>query len=285
MFSIPGFSMFRNFYGQWSFTFSFYYALLFGISFAIILQSLKKSQYMLLSVLFIIFITISARQFISGELVNQELWKSNGKKNFVKIDTSIISALKAVRNLPVDGKLLTLPLTDPGYEMFQGANGGVYQGPSLISYLAGKKDFSGIQEIDPYSGIFLTLAKKNKFDDLLKITSLLNIKYIFYNADPGIYDDFPEFPYDRTKLYLPKQQSEYKNFVDGFQAKRIGKFGKYYSILSIDNTHYLPHIFAASEDIFTNDPVLYATFIKTTDPRVVILTIPQKIQISKITIF
>src|SRR5258708_6983837 len=63
LFYIPGFSMFRNFIGQWLFIFEFMYALLFGQAVSLILKERSVSFIKIFTIISVLMITISAWKF------------------------------------------------------------------------------------------------------------------------------------------------------------------------------------------------------------------------------
>ena len=259
LFILPGFSMFRNFYGQWQYVFLFFYALLFGQCLAIILSKLKRYHYSaaILTSLVIIII-ISAWPFIDGSLVNKILWQTKNKKIAIKMDPQYEKALKAMKKLPIDGKILTLPMSDPGYQIISGSNGGSYQGPSTISYLTGKKDFAGFTELGPFSDSFLLDIKQNNYKNLETIFQMLNIKYVFYNSDPLIYDDtFPSFPYDHVKNFLPENQKEYKELIKKLPLEEKLSIENKFHVYEVNNKMYLPHIYAVQKATYISNNFLF----------------------------
>lgn len=263
LFSIPGFSMFRNFYGQWVFSFTFYFVLLFGIALITVLPKLKKKIIYPLILILCLLISINAADFINGEKINKTLWQSNNIKLTIEMDPDYQRTLDEIKKLPIDGKVLTLPLTDPGYQLFAGKNGGVYQGPSSISYLTGKKDYAGIQEIQPLGKLLYNAIQNKKYDEVYKIFGLLNIKYIFYNDDPYIYKNFPEFPYENIKQIFPDNKS-YRNFLLELGVEeKISISNKYY-IYEIPQKQYVPHIYIPEDVIYSNNPLGESLFFDKT---------------------
>lgn len=229
LFIIPGFSMFRNFYGQFAYVFLFFYVLLFAQSFYIFLVTIRSHKFIpsITGVFIIIMLVVNAIPFITGELVNKTLWQSKNVKIFMQPDPVYENAISYLRSLPQDGKVLTLPLSDPGYQIVMGLNNGAYQGPSTISYLTGKKDFSGIAELGQFQEAFLTLVRNKDYEGINNILYILNIKYVFYNSNPSIYEDrFPNFPYTEVRKFLPKTQDEYSEFIKNLKLKEIRRFGK-----------------------------------------------------------
>ncbi len=255
LFFIPGFSMFRNFYGQWQFVYSFYYALLFGLALHLIFLRCKPAfrglVFMLLSALFI----AGAWPFINGELVNPRQTDAEGDIHTVmRMDPRYEDFIRYMRSLKGDGKILTLPFVDAFYQVLHGTNNGVYVGPSTISYLARRNDFSAYAIMDPFPEVFLRLAKEENYVALRRLFSLLNIKYVFHNTDPRIYDEtFPRFPYSYARLFLPKTQKEMEEFVDKLGVTLIYENGPY-KLYALDDSEFLPHFYIPGEVItYEND--------------------------------
>lgn len=247
LFYIPGFSMFRNFYGQWQFVCIFFYSILFGQALYMILSKLNKTYtYSLLFFLTLILI-INAMPLLTSELVRRPLWQSKDVVEVMRMDPDYEKALSFISSLPADAKVLTLPITDPGYQIVAGKNGGAYMGPSTIAYLAGKKDFAGLEEFDKYKDIILNLIKNKEFSELRRLLGIFSIKYIFYNADPKVYEDFPGFPYLYVRKFLPKDQSGYKELVRNLQFKQIKNINNKFFIFELQDDNYLPQIYVAKK--------------------------------------
>src|SRR5258708_7195266 len=105
LFNIPGFSMFRNYYGQWEFLFLFFYTLILGFSFYSVFVSLKNTfRYLLICGLSLLFI-YTAVPFINASLVNKILAQSNDVHIFFAMDPLYEKFLTIVRDLPIDGKI------------------------------------------------------------------------------------------------------------------------------------------------------------------------------------
>src|SRR3989344_5422239 len=275
LFNIPGFSMFRNFYGQWGYVYLFFYTILLGQSLAIVLSKLKRKHSSSLAVFIALLLVITAWPFINGSLVNKTLWQSKDVKVAILMDPQYEEVLSFIRSLPIDGKVLTLPLNDPGYQILAGKDGGAYQGPSTISYLTGRNDFSGYNGLAPFSELFLLWVREKDYQSLQRLFSNLNIKYIFYNSDTYIYDEsFPKFPYNYVKNFLPKNQQSYKKFLEQLPIYKIKDFGEKYHIYSIRDDLYLPHIFVASDTVYSTNPLIpYSTLSVEEDSRSVVLNL------------
>lgn len=240
LFKIPGFGMFRNFSGQWQFVYVFFYAILFGFMAESILTKLK-SRYALIVILTIsLLLIVRDYDFISGQTVNAELPFAKGTKATIVIDDIYDETLSFIKSLPPDGKILSLPLTDFFYQVFHGRNNGAYIGPSSISYLAGKNDFSGYQEFYPFPEVFMRLSREKDYSNILKLLAALNIRYIFYNSDPRIYDSFfPSRPYDYMRTSLPKTQAEYAEYIKNLGGRIIYENGPY-KIFDLETSSFAP---------------------------------------------
>lgn len=262
LFAIPGFSMFRNYYGQWQYVYIFFYSILFGQALFIILNKLslssnklRKTYAYVLTFSLILILVINAGPLIKGDVVNEILWQSNNVKAVLQIDPDYEKVLAFVHSLPADGRVLTLPLSDPGYQIIAGINGGAYMGPSTIAYLAGKKDFAGYDELIDYKDLILKLARDNQLKTLKRILGILNIKYIFYNADPLIYDEFPNYPYQHVRDFLPKDQESYKKLIKNLALKEIKNIKNKFFVFELPDDYYLPQMFVAKKSINFNKPI------------------------------
>lgn len=256
LFRIPGFKMFRNFYGQWVFVFMFFYALLFGQSLMTIINLIKQ-KYSIFLVLSILTILVnSSFPLLSGSITQSINNQSKNVKQSIIMDPIYEKFINYVRDLPIDGKILSFPLTGPGYQLFAGKRGGAYMGPSTFSYLAGKDDFTGYAGLGTYGQEFIEKTRDKDFDAVANMMSLLNIKYLFYNADPYIYDDnFPSYPYDFVRDYMPKTQEGYKNLISDIAVwENVVMKQGFYNLYSINNKNYLPHIYTTSNLLYTSNP-------------------------------
>lgn len=254
LFDLPGFSMFRNFFGQWAFVFIFFYTLLFGQALEILFQRLKLRYISAVSLVVVVILINNAWPFIDGSLVNKIHYQSKNVKITSKTDPVYEKVLNYIHNLNVDGKFISFPLPDPGYQIISGLNGGAYQGPSTISYLTGKNDFTGYDGLDPFNETFLRLVKNNDITGINRLFSILNIKYVFYNSDPKIYDDyFPLYPYTYVRSTMPKDQKAYQVFLAKMPIHKVKDFGSYYHIYQVNN--YLPHFYITDDTIYSNDPL------------------------------
>ncbi|MBI2430650.1 MAG: hypothetical protein HYV39_01395 [Candidatus Levybacteria bacterium] len=261
LFNVPGFSMFRNFFGQWMYTYMFFYSILFGQAFYVVLYALHYSKIKLKKLLTFLFISvpililvINAIPLIKGDIVRKAIWQSGSIEGVLRIGPDYEQALSFVRSLPAEGRVLTLPLTDFGYQVIAGRNGGVYLGPSAISYLAGKKDFSGYNELLGYHDVIPNLIKNGEIGTFKRILGLINVKYVFYDADPIVYDQFPSFPY-RHDRGLPKDQHQYKKFIDSLNLKRIKNINNKFFVYEIPNDYYLPQVSVAKRSLIFNKPI------------------------------
>lgn len=260
-FYVPGFKMFRNFFAQWSMVFVFYYMIAVGLSLPWVLGAVRRSLRFVIVGLMVTSLGLSAYPLLSGKMVNDIHYQTKNVKQNIRMDPVFERVVAAVRSLPVDGKILSLPLVGPGYQLFAGLGGeGVYMGPSLFSYLAARNDFTGFDGMAPYGQIFLNAVLRKQWDMVKRLFSLLNIKYVFYNPDPEIYEEnFPKFPYDFVMKYLPKTQKEYQAFmpnlpIDEQHPMTVDRF----SFFPTESDAYLPHLFTGTNAIYTNYPDLFA---------------------------
>jgi hypothetical protein len=251
MFYIPGFSMFRNYYGQWMFGYVFFYSIIIGLSiYSITIHYLKQKHlmYCLYTVILTVII-VGGWPFISGDVVRTTLVKNLDIeiKAVFKPDPVYFEALDYIRTIPDQGKFITLPINDYFYHIVEGVEGGVYLGTSPISYLTGKNDFPGYQNLKPFSEILQRMTKDKDYEGINRVLGLLNIRYIFYNSNPYIIDNFTDFPYQHAKQYFPANQEEYQKFIGNLRAKKIRSFGSNYHIYTLDDKYFHQLIYASTE--------------------------------------
>lgn len=252
-FRIPGFSIFRNFHAQWSYAFFFFYALLLGQSLAIIANKLNKRLSLLFFTIFGAIIVGFSFPLLNGS-VPIPIYPQNVRFNF-RMDPFIEQVLRYFRSEPVDGRVLMLPLTGPGYQIFQGKDGGVYKGLPTISYLAGKSELGGYETLRPFQYTFLNFMQNNDYEGLKKLFSILNIKWVFYNSDPYIYSDTFSSIYGEVSSYAPKDQNGYKAFIEKLPVTKLNDYGDKYHIYSVNNDTYFPHIFATNNLLYSNSQI------------------------------
>lgn len=259
LFYIPGFTMFRNFYGQWQFVFYFFYTLLFGQTLFIVFSNVRKKLLIVLTTLLTIYLVINSWQFVNGNLVNQLNTQTKDVRVGVVMDPNYEEALQFIRSLPNDGKIILFPFTDCCYQVIHGINNGAYVGRSMIGYLTGKLDFAGYADILPFSDVFWKLSKEKNYEAIQSMFGLLNIQYIFYNSDPLAYDTtFPTYPYspDYVRKYLPNNQKEYKEYISRITGERIFKHGSY-EIYRVAKNYIVPHFSLPDQlVIYKDDPKL-----------------------------
>lgn len=271
LFYLPGFSMFRNFIGQWLFVFSFFYAMLFGQSLAVIFSKFKKPYIPTVVALLMCAVFIfGAWPFILGETVRDFHGLVENQHVPIRMDPKYEQTLEYIRRLPADGKILTFPFTDPYYQLLRGTNGGLYIGPSTISYLTDKRDFSGYAVMTALiSEEFLKMVRNRNYEGLINLLRILNIRYIFHNDDPHIYDtDFAGWPYDHVRESMPKNQEDYKTFIGRIGGTLLYRSGSY-AIYSTAQDSYDPHIYAAANvkpySAFDEDGKLLTAFMGEND--------------------
>ncbi len=245
LFLIPGFSMFRNFYLQWGYIFVFFYALLFGASLALIFQKVRVWLVALTAVCIAALLTIGYWPFLSGQAVDGMHWDSRGVRTAMVMDPRYEQTLAFIKKLPEEGKVLVLPLTDNYMEVLFGLNNAAYVGPSTIPFLTGKKSFAGYQNFwpDPIPEHIMRLAKEKNYDALLQIFSLFNIRYMYHNIDPRIYEEkFPNFPNSYMMTSMPKTQEEYREFMKQFPVQKIYENGPF-QMFELDERVYRPEVY------------------------------------------
>lgn len=255
-FQLPGFSMFRVFFGQWQGAYLFFYTLFVGLSFSTILRKLTVVRRVLLLALCVLLFVTTAWPFITGKLTDTKLWQSKDIRSHVEMDPAYEEALGYIRSLPVDGKILSLPLNDHGYQVLKGKNDAAYVGPSTITYLAARNEFTSNAELGVFGPSLLMAVRTGNYPMVRSILSVLNVKYIFYNDDPYVYlNNFPAFPYIEARNFFPDSQEGYREFIKNLGVKEIQTIAGKYHMYAFEDASYTPHVYVADRVSYWNDAI------------------------------
>lgn len=260
-FRLPGFSMFRVFYGQWQWSYMFFFTIAIGLALAIVFSRITRLVRMALTVGLLVLFGATSWPLITGKLTDTTHWQSKRVKSRVKIDPSYPEVLAYLRSLPIDGKILTFPLNDHGYQVLKGENDAAYEGPSTITYLAARNEFNGIAEFGVFDPAVLSAARERNFAAFREIMTILNIRYIFYNEDPFIYtNNFPGLPYTRVRNYFPDTQEGYKAFIEGLGVKEIKTVAGKYHVYEVEDRGYVPHVYAPKRGVYWGDRIAAGSY-------------------------
>ncbi|MFA6533801.1 MAG: hypothetical protein WCT37_01365 [Patescibacteria group bacterium] len=249
LFYLPGFAMFRSFYGVFPTAFMFFYALIFGVALVYILRGIKKNylKYPLVALILILLI-YSAVPFITGQIANLPMGDTAGIKLSNKFKPAFEDSLKFFRDQAVDSKVLTLPLLHVDYQILAGEHGGAYVGSSPIGSLTGRGAFGGISAFNYPGSNFLTqefvlekLAARD-YNALNRLFSLLNIGLIFNDSDPYIYrDNFSGWPYSREIFDLFPTINDFQKLIDNLGWQQVYQRDNY--AVYYHPSYFLPRIF------------------------------------------
>jgi len=257
---VPGFLMFRHFYGKFAMVYTFFYAFLLYFSLSYVIQYLlviKKEEYIkkLLSTLFILVI-FSGIPLLFGQIVNSGVPGSDvfsGKVPVsMKMDSNFTAYINEISDLEGDSRVVSFPLSMETYQVFQGKGGGVYLGPSVIAVLSGKSDFAGFYSMhnQELTNTFFRLFLQDDPSKILRFLGFMNIEYISYNSDDYIYKHFSYTPFGDFKKLFPTQGSIEKliNILDG---KLVFEKG-FYKLYKLEK-YFLPHIYLPKKILFSNE--------------------------------
>ncbi|MCD4820628.1 MAG: hypothetical protein K8R11_00795 [Methanococcoides sp.] len=246
--NVPGWVMFRNFYGKFPITFGLFYSLTFGMSLYIILQSIshKSIKKILLSSILVI-ILLQAIPFIQGDINSLPPYPEMDLTRNVEIPQYYFDSMDYIKKIESDSKILTLPLTVAQYSIFESADKkGVYIGVSPIKIFSGKDDFSGKMSFDnsyipELPDMVQNAMVSHDYDTLSRLMGILNIDYVMYNKE--ISDSV-------HKRYMWEygtfsNNTEMEMLISGITDEKISSFGPI-SIFNAKDSYFLPHIYAAS---------------------------------------
>lgn len=256
LFQIPGFSMFRAFFEQWSISQAFYTTVIFGISGIIIAHyvSFKRSVYSRITIFFVLFVLVLSFPFLLGNNVRQILWKSSDVPVGIRVPSNFDLAVRSTTPLGSQAKFITFPLTDHGWQMVLDANGHGYMGPSFLSFVAGVQDFTSLGEMGFASKLLSQALRYRDYETVNRMLGLLNIRYIFINNDERVFTLFPTFPYEEIKKIVGHSRADYETLLAGLHAVKQADFGQY-SIYQLPNQYFFPRVFAVSSVTVFDTPL------------------------------
>ncbi len=241
LFSLPGFSIFRSFFTKFALTTAFFYSLLIGYSFFIVLKSLPfKAGRKILIIFFFLLVIFNGWPLVSGKIVNSTLsnYINVGIPN--KFDRQYLDFLDLVKGQSLDGKYLSFPLTYEEYQVVGGESGGAYFGPSVLAILAGKNDFCGLGTFRNFKNQILEALTDGNLDLLSAYFSNFNIRYLFYNQDDFLFSNFPDYPFQEWRPIFPQPEEE-KQLIKNLGFRPLAEKGDYQLLIKEDN--WLPHFF------------------------------------------
>lgn len=261
IFLLPGFVMFRNFYGKWEDVFLFFYALVVGYAVFYTIIFLKGYKKIIFLTFLVLILLINAWPFIKGDISNRILTQDTGVvvRSSLKVDPEVNSLLQYIRKIPYSGRNLSFPIADFSYQIIGGEkDDGAYFGPSMIAHLSGKTSMSSSFSLRPFTqGLYIS-AKKNNLTSFENIFPLLGIQSVAYDSDPYVYEVFATFPYNEAKEFMPKTQLSYGVFIKQLSLNNKIDFGKWYHLYSVSKNLLLPKIYIADKTIQL-DKNLYLT--------------------------
>lgn len=235
LYSIPGFSMFQYFNEKWYHAYVFFYVVLFALSFHSLTRKFHRVASLALAIVLTLIVVYCNLPFLRGDTVKAVLPGSNNLTPVVRLSGDFLNTVSFIRTLPPDGKMLTIPLTFPYVQLLFGDTAhGIYAGPSLLPILSGKSDFAGFWEFGVLQKQVETSLLKKDYPTFLNLLSALNIRYIFYNSDTRIMDDFPGYPYYTTDEFPAlRDQKSYQEMLSQLPIKPVYQKG-YFTIYEID---------------------------------------------------
>lgn len=235
LFAIPGFAMFRSFYGVFSFIFLFLYALAMGLGlrygFLFIRNSVVQIGIVIILAMPLVY---GALPLIRGDIVNVAMNDTRGVSVAHRFSPDFMAALKWVKDLRIDAKFLTLPLTQYDSQVIGGESGGAYVGQSPLALLAGKSVFAGFTDFDAEDSVLFTQAffldRLKAFDivTMNRLLSLMNVDFIFYNRSPEAYREaFIGWPYSQDIWSIFPTTADFARFAEHLGYRSVYERGPY----------------------------------------------------------
>lgn len=255
LFSLPGFAMFRSFYGVFMVPYIFLYALCFGLGLGQILRHSPRPVHSLLPIGLTLLLIYGSLPLLTGQVVNTIMPDTNNIKLSNRFPTDFQNILTAIKRQELDGKILTVPLTNNDYQIIAGARGGAYVGPSPLAILGGHHTFSGLSTFT-ISGsaifnheFFLERVQAHDYESLHRLFSLMNIGFIFENKDPLVYrDGFTGWPYSQELWQTFPTTESFHAFINELGYSPLVTAGPY--TLYHNSARFLSHIYLPRQVVY-----------------------------------
>lgn len=244
---IPGFGMFRDLSGKLTFVYFFFFALILGVSLSGLAMHTPKIISIAFFSILLFIILFNGRPLITGNIFYTPWNQSNNIKGSIDISEEYKTFAEWNKNIKLDAKYLGAPLGDTVNERLKGKHGGMYIGPEIIGSLTGKRCFMGLAAFREFGPLFTRIGRGKKHHWFRAFMPIFNIKYVFYNSDDYILDNFNSWPYSQLKKSYPDQLAV-KEFISDIRFnKEIFHMEKF--ILNTTNcSHdFLPHFYTCGE--------------------------------------
>ncbi|MBI5621692.1 hypothetical protein HY933_02410 [Candidatus Falkowbacteria bacterium] len=261
LFYLPGFGMFRSFYGVFAVVFIFFYAIALGGALRFIFVKMPNTYWRYgLSGLVTAALLFNAWPFISGKIANIEMQDTVQVKISHAFRQGFGAIVDWLNREGSDSRLVAFPLTAFDYQIVEGEYGGAYVGPSPLSFLTGRSVFTGLGNFDaPDAQVFsheflLSRLATKDYRTLDRMFALMNVGYLFYNSSAEIYHDyFIGWPYSAELFALFPNVQAWQDFVDGLGWPLVYQQGHY---MMYQNQDYeLSRFYIPASAILYNEPV------------------------------
>ncbi|MBI5621806.1 hypothetical protein HY933_03015 [Candidatus Falkowbacteria bacterium] len=270
LFYLPGFSMFRSFYGAFATIFVFMYALLFGWSLYYILEHVRRRWLRAVILTFLALVMLhSAVPLLTGQISNTVHDQSNNISLAHKFKPSYEQAVAYLRTAQIKSSVLSLPLLNFNYQIIGGQYGGAYVGIATFPMLAGRSTYSGLAAFDyPGSSVLSqdfirAMIQARDYRALKRLLPFLNLNILFNDTDDTLYHDFYGWPYSKELKELFPNTAAVSQFIAGLGYQPLLQKDNY-QILYQPET-WLPLLYTPRRVIHVPSSEAFKQWITTTD--------------------
>ncbi|MFH1855860.1 MAG: hypothetical protein ABH836_01355 [Candidatus Omnitrophota bacterium] len=186
---VPGFIMFRNFYGKFPIVFSFFYGMTLSATLAILISKIKKRwvKTTIITVLLCVVIALGS-PLLSGRIIGVSPSGGIHEDLCPVIPETHFKAMDIIKADKTDSRVLVFPLSFAQYMCFKGTNKEAYVAVPYIKVLTGHDELSGMWSFtnpcyNVLPRIVTTLIGEYEFKNFSKILWLMNTKYLYLYKD------------------------------------------------------------------------------------------------------
>jgi hypothetical protein len=186
---IPGFVMFRNFYGKFAIGFALFYGAAIGMAAGITLSRIRVAGgRQVFAVTVIAAVLIGGIPLLRGRMACRSAGGAFHERLCPELGRGQLQAARALAADPDVSRLLIFPMSFAQYMAIRGSNGQYYVAVPYLKVLTGKDEFGGMWSFSnavypALPTLVGRLVDGYEFEALDRLLRLMNVKYMYRYTD------------------------------------------------------------------------------------------------------
>lgn len=213
--NIPGFVMFRNFYGKFSLGYTIFFAIAFTLSLEVVVRKFRDYSKV---VLYTIIVVIVANTLPIKQVINIPLWKSDNIYTTINLPQEYLDFMKEVdKQTPSTTTILSIPLNIASYSIVKEDNStNIFAGSSTTKLFADIPAYSGDLSFSSSFGkskVALNINKLIQERDYETINDFIDKHNIGYVMETKNIPEGAKLSYIFNRKTLPYQDQDFINAI------------------------------------------------------------------------